>query len=253
MHTIEAGVRGGRALLPGVVAIALVTLLLHPFRGSVNTVVVALAYLSAVFLVAVRTEIWAAITCALLAFGTFDFFFIPPYDTFMDGQEFLRHYRVWSQTPVIVLSVQGEEGQKITALDLGADDFLTKPFGLGELLARIRATLRRVQTEADPAPIRRQIGDLDVDLGARLVTRGDTTVHLTPTEFDVLAYLIKHEGKVVTHRMLLTSVWGPEYVDQTPSLRVMITQLRKKVEADPSRPQIIVTEPGVGYRFRSQP
>jgi two-component system KDP operon response regulator KdpE len=171
----------------------------------------------------------------------------------MSGLEFCRRYRVWSQTPIIVLSVQGEERDKIAALDLGADDYLTKPFGLGELLARVRATLRRAQADAEPAPARLQIGDLVIDLGTRSVTRGDAVVHLTPTEFDLLAYLVQHEGKVLTHRLLLTSVWGPEYVDQTPSLRVMITQLRKKIEPDPSRPQIIITEPGVGYRVRSQP
>ena len=171
----------------------------------------------------------------------------------MSGLEFCRRYRAWSQAPIIVLSVKGEEQEKIAALDLGADDYLTKPFGLGELLARIRATLRRVQTNGDSAPARRQIGDLTIDLGARLVTRGDDVIHLTPTEFDLLAYLVHHEGKVLTHRLLLTAVWGPEYVDQTPSLRVMVTQLRKKIERDSSRPQIIVTEPGVGYRFRSAP
>ena len=170
----------------------------------------------------------------------------------MDGLEFCRRYRTWSQTPIIVLSVQGEEQQKIAALDLGADDYLTKPFGMGELLARVRATLRRATVDETTPPARRQIGDLVIDLGARLVTRGDTAIHLPPTEFDLLAYLVQHEGKVLTHRLLLTSVWGPEYVDQTPSLRVMITQLRKKLEQDPSRPQMIVTEPGVGYRFRSQ-
>ena len=171
----------------------------------------------------------------------------------MNGREFCRRYRVWSQTPIIVLSVQGEEQEKIAALDLGADDYLTKPFGLGELLARIRATLRRVQTIDSSAPTRRQIDDLVIDLGARQVTRGAQIIHLTPTEFDLLAYLVQHEGKVLTHRLLLTAVWGPEYIDQTPSLRVMITQLRKKIEQDPSRPRVIVTEPGVGYRFRSQP
>jgi len=169
----------------------------------------------------------------------------------VDGLEFCRRYRVWSQAPIIILSVEGEEQKKIAALDLGADDYLTKPFGLGELLARIRAALRRTHADGAAPPARREIGDLVVDIGAHMVTRGGSTIHLTPTEFDLLAYLIQHEGKVLTHRLLLTSVWGPGYGDQMLSLRVMITQLRKKIEVDPSRPQLIITEPGVGYRFQS--
>ena len=171
----------------------------------------------------------------------------------VDGLEFCRRYRVWSQAPIIVLSVEGQEQKKIAALDLGADDYLTKPFGVGELLARIRAALRRAKAEAGVPPARRELGDLVVDVGAHVVTRTGIPIHLTPTEFDLLAYLVRHEGKVLTHRLLLTSVWGPGYGDQMLSLRVMITQLRKKIETDPSRPRLIVTEPGVGYRFQSQP
>jgi two-component system, OmpR family, KDP operon response regulator KdpE len=171
----------------------------------------------------------------------------------MDGLEFCRRFRTWSQTPIIVLSVQGQEQQKIAALDLGADDYLTKPFGLGELLARLRALLRRSQTDDSAGPARYEVGDLAIDLGARLVTRDGKVIHLTPTEFDLLAYLVRHEGRVLTHRLLLTNVWGLGYADQTPSLRVMITQLRKKIEVDPARPRLIATEPGVGYRFQSQP
>ncbi len=171
----------------------------------------------------------------------------------LSGLDVCRELRRWSQTPIIVLSVENREQQKIAALDLGADDYLTKPFGIGELLARIRATIRRTKLDSTESLGKRAIGDLTIDFGARTVTRAGTPIHLTPTEFDLLAYLAQHEGKVLTHRMVLTSVWGPGYGDQILSLRVMITQLRKKIEVDPARPRLIVTEPGVGYRFQSQP
>jgi len=169
----------------------------------------------------------------------------------MDGVEFCRHYRIWSQVPIIVLSVQSQEDVKIAALDLGADDFLTKPFGFGELLARIRSHQRRYRAGEINCAAPRRVEDLEIDLGARMVKRAGAIIHLTPTEFDLLAYLINHQGRVLTHGLLLNAVWGPGREDLLPSMRVMITQLRKKIEPDPARPRLIVTEPGVGYRFQA--
>jgi two-component system KDP operon response regulator KdpE len=169
----------------------------------------------------------------------------------IDGLEVCRQVRAISQTPIIILSAKGEERDKVAALDLGADDYLTKPFGVEELLARIRVALRHAARSATEPVI--AVGPVVVDLGRRRVTRDGAEIHLTPTEYDVLKYLVQHADRVVTHRTLLGAVWGGEYADQTPMLRVFIKQLRQKVEADPSDPRLIVTEPGVGYRLRGEP
>jgi two-component system, OmpR family, KDP operon response regulator KdpE len=166
----------------------------------------------------------------------------------MSGLEVCRALREWSRVPIIVLSAKGEERDKVEALDLGADDYLTKPFGMDELLARIRAALRRV-ADAPASPVLEQ-GDLRLDQALRLVTVGGREVHLTPTEYEMLRYLMANAGKVLTHRTLLQAVWGPGYEDATQTLRFFIVQLRRKIEPDPSRPTYIRTEPGVGYRFR---
>jgi two-component system KDP operon response regulator KdpE len=150
--------------------------------------------------------------------------------------------------PIIVLSARGEERDKVTALDLGADDYLTKPFGVEELLARIRVALRHAAGTTSKPVI--SVGGLTVDLGRRLVARNGVDIHLTPTEYDVLKHLVQHADKVVTHRALLSAVWGAEYAEQTPMLRGFVKQLRRKVEVDPSDPRLIVTEPGIGYRLR---
>jgi two-component system KDP operon response regulator KdpE len=165
----------------------------------------------------------------------------------ISGLDVCRALRADSSVPILVLSARGEEQVKVQALDLGADDYLTKPFGLDELLARVRALLRRLGTT--PTAGRVQIGDLAVDLEARTVERSGNLLSLTAREFDVLAYLIRHAGKVVTHRVLLTEVWGPSYKDETHYLRVFINRLRTKIEDDPSHPRHIVTDPGVGYRL----
>lgn len=165
----------------------------------------------------------------------------------MDGVEVLQRLREWTDVPVIVLSVREREEDKIAALDAGADDYLTKPFGAGELLARIRAALRRsISPSSDPVF---EIGDLHVDLARRLVLRGGQRIELTPTEFALLRVLIQHAGKVLTHRQLLRAVWGPGYENDVHLLRVTISNLRRKLEPDPSRPRYIQTELGVGYRI----
>jgi two-component system KDP operon response regulator KdpE len=167
----------------------------------------------------------------------------------MSGLEVCRGLRAWSQVPIIVLSAKGEERDKVEALDLGADDYLTKPFGMDELLARIRVALRRVGEPAPPPIL--EIGEVLLDQARRVVTvRGDE-VHLTPTEYELLRYLMANAGKVLTHRGLLRAVWGTEYEDATDTLRYFVVQLRRKIEPEPSRPSYIRTEPGVGYRFRS--
>jgi two-component system, OmpR family, KDP operon response regulator KdpE len=170
----------------------------------------------------------------------------------MDGLELCRQLRTISQVPIIVLSAKGEEKTKIDALDLGADDYVTKPFGIDELLARVRASLRRsaVLNEANESTVLEN-GDFRVDLESRSVRVGDREVHLTPKEFDLLTYFIKHAGKVLTHRTLLAAVWGGNYVDQNEYLRVFVGNLRKKIEADVSSPRYIVTEPWIGYRFNA--
>lgn len=164
----------------------------------------------------------------------------------LDGVEVLKRIREWSRVPVIILSVRDRENDKIAALDAGADDFVTKPFGSGELLARLRTTLRRSQPE--PAEAIFRTGDLEVDLSARLVRKHGQEVKLTPTEYALLRLLVIHAGKVLTHRQLLTEVWGPNAVQQTQYLRVHIAHLREKLEDAPARPQFLITEPAVGYR-----
>jgi len=166
----------------------------------------------------------------------------------IDGIEVIRHIRAWSPMPIIVLSARIAERAKIEALDVGADDYVTKPFGVGELLARVRAALRHVARAGSGAPLLR-LGDAMVDLQARRAMRGETDVHLTPLEFRLLATLARHLGMVVTHRQLLTEVWGPTHVNDTHYLRIYMKQLREKLEADPVRPRHLITETGVGYRL----
>jgi len=169
-----------------------------------------------------------------------------------DGLEVARELREWSGTPIIVISARGQEADKVKALDLGADDYLTKPFGVEELLARIRVSLRHAARPpgAVPEPIF-ESGDLRVDLPNRRVWRAGKEVHLTPTEYKLLVTLVRHAGKVLTHRMLLKEVWGPNYVNQAHYVRVYLAQLRQKIEADPARPRLLLTEPGVGYRLKT--
>jgi len=168
------------------------------------------------------------------------------------GQQVTSCLREWTQTPIIILSVQGDESEKIAALDAGADDYLTKPFGAGELLARIRAALRRVgQQDGSPAFV---TGDLTVDLVSRAVRLGEKEVQLTPTEYSLLKAFVIHPNKLLTHRQLVREVWGgAHYEDAQHLLRVNISNLRRKLEADPARPHFIITEPGVGYRLRAEP
>ncbi len=171
----------------------------------------------------------------------------------MDGLDVCRELRTWSQVPIIVLSVRASDADKVTALELGADDYLTKPFSMGELVARIRVALRHAAHTAggmSPEAIFRSDG-LTVDFGHRRVAVNDAEVHLTPTEYEVLKYLAMNAGRVVTHRTLLRAVWGPQYEDEVHYLRVFIGQLRRKIEPDPSRPRYLVTEPGIGYRMRN--
>jgi two-component system, OmpR family, KDP operon response regulator KdpE len=170
----------------------------------------------------------------------------------MGGLELCRHIRAGSQTPIIVLSVKGEERTKVEALDAGADDYVTKPFGMDELLARVRAALRRAPAAADQQAKVLQVGDFHVDLEARGVQARGVDVHLTPKEYDLLIHLIRHANKALTHRALLGAVWGGDYVEQTEYLRVFIGQLRKKIEVDPANPRYILTEPWIGYRFNPE-
>ena len=165
----------------------------------------------------------------------------------MDGFEVVREIRTWSAVPIIVLSARGQEQDKITALDLGADDYLTKPFGTGELLARLRVLLRR--RAASPETVF-GFGGITVDTAGHVVTRDGVEVHLTPTEIDLLRVLVTNAGKVLTHRQLLERVWGEYAVSNARQLRVYVNYLRRKLEDDPTRPTWIVTEPGVGYRLR---
>ncbi|HEX3044080.1 MAG TPA: response regulator [Bacillota bacterium] len=165
----------------------------------------------------------------------------------MDGIEVIQKLREWSQVPVLILSVREVETEKIKALDSGADDFITKPFYTGELLARIRVALRHVaKTDQEPVIT---FGDLIIDMAHRMVTVAGQEVKLTPTEYDILKNLALHAGKVLTHRQLLKTIWGTEYQDQTQYLRVYIGQLRHKIEPDPTQPRYLITEPGVGYRL----
>ncbi len=168
----------------------------------------------------------------------------------LDGVEVLKRIREWSRVPVIVLSVRDREDDKIAALDAGADDFVTKPFSSGELLARLRTTLRRSQPQSAEAIFRS--GNFEVDLAARIVRKNGVEVKLTPTEYSLLRLLVVHAGKVITHRQLLTEVWGPNAIGQTHYLRVHIAHLREKLEDDAAQPKFIITEPAVGYRAIEQ-
>ena len=165
-----------------------------------------------------------------------------------DGIEVTRRLREWSQTPIIILSVREAENDKIAALDAGADDYLTKPFGTGELMARMRVVMRRLANKSDEPVI--QVESLKMDLSRRLVTINEKEISLTPTEYDILRLLIQNAGKVLTHRQLLRQVWGTAYESEMHLLRVNISNLRHKIEADPARPYYLVTESGVGYRLR---
>jgi two-component system, OmpR family, KDP operon response regulator KdpE len=162
------------------------------------------------------------------------------------GIEVCHELRKWSSVPVIVLSAVGEEHEKVTALDAGADDYVTKPVGIDELLARLRAALRRVPPSMDPLV---RLGDLEVDLDKQEVRVAGKPVHLTPHQFDLLRVLARHPGKLLTHRMLLREVWGPAYGSESNLLRVHVAQLRRRIEPDPTRPRYLLTEPGAGYRL----
>jgi two-component system, OmpR family, KDP operon response regulator KdpE len=168
----------------------------------------------------------------------------------MDGVEVIRRIREWSQVPIIVLSVREREDDKVKALNAGGDDYLTKPFGVGELLARIRAALRRSLKQV-PEPVYR-IEELEVDLARRRVSAHGEELQLTPTEYELLRLLVTHAGKVLTHSQILKQIWGVAYMEQPHVLRVNISNLRRKIEKDPSRPRYILTEPGVGYRLRTE-
>ena len=166
-----------------------------------------------------------------------------------DGLDVIRQVREGSQTPIVVLSARGQENDKIAALDLGADDYVAKPFGVGELLARIRAALRRSAAAAMPEGPALRFGRVEVDLDKRLVRVAGEDVHLTPNEYRLLQILLKYPGKVLTQRQLLNEVWGPNHLEQAQYLRVYIAQLRRKLESDPARPKHLQTEPGIGYRL----
>jgi two-component system KDP operon response regulator KdpE len=167
----------------------------------------------------------------------------------MDGLELTRRLRATSKVPILVLSVRGEERTKVQALDAGADDYVTKPFSMVELLARVRASLRRIPLPNEAEPSKIELGDFRIDLAAHRVLVREKEVHLTPKEFDLLVYLARHAGKVVPHRSLLASIWGGQSTEQVEYLRVFVGQLRKKLEPEASSPRYIVTEPWVGYRF----
>jgi two-component system KDP operon response regulator KdpE len=167
----------------------------------------------------------------------------------MDGIDFIRDLRGWSATPVLILSARSTEPDKVAALDAGADDYLTKPFGVAELLARVRALRRRQALGGESSPVA-AFGDVEVDLARRTVARAGRPVHLTPIEYRLLALLIANTGKVLTHRHLLREVWGPGYVESNHYLRVYVGHLRQKLEDDPARPRFLLTETGVGYRFQ---
>jgi two-component system, OmpR family, KDP operon response regulator KdpE len=166
-----------------------------------------------------------------------------------DGIQVCTEIRRWSQVPIVVLSAVGDERQKVRALDAGADDYVTKPFGSEELLARMRAVLRRRSEEGD-AVVR--VGELEIDLADRAVRRDGEQLHLTPIEFDLLSKLAEHPGRLVTHRQLLQEVWGPGYEDETQYLRVHFAHVRAKIEPDPSNPRYVITEPGIGYRLSGE-
>ncbi|ROM89576.1 two-component system response regulator KdpE [Pseudomonas brassicacearum] len=165
-----------------------------------------------------------------------------------DGVDLIRDLRTWSEVPIIVLSARGAESDKILALDTGADDYLVKPFGTGELLARVRALLRRRVKDAENRAVL-AFSDIQIDLDRRVVERAGAPLHLTPLEYRLLVHLCSHPDRVLTHLQLLKAVWGPSHTTDTPYLRVFMGGLRKKIEADPSQPRHLVTETGVGYRF----
>jgi two-component system KDP operon response regulator KdpE len=166
----------------------------------------------------------------------------------MNGLKLCRRLREISDVPIIILSVKGDEATKVEALDAGADDYLTKPFGMGELLARVRATLRRSPQASNEGTVIEE-GDFRVDFETRAVQVAGKEIRLSPKEFDLLVFLIRNSGKVLTHRTLLANIWGGNYTDQTEYLRVFIRHLRKKIEPDPAKPRYILTDPWVGYRF----
>ena len=166
----------------------------------------------------------------------------------MTGFEVCKELRAWYNGPILVLSVRSSDTDKIDALDLGADDYLTKPFSAGELLARVRALLRRAAGQASPPPVM-TVGDIEIDIAHRRVTRAGKDIDLTRTEFEILAFLARNADCVVTSRMILEQVWGPEYGEDTQTLRVHVSHLRKKIEPHPSVPRYILTEPGVGFRL----
>jgi two-component system, OmpR family, KDP operon response regulator KdpE len=169
----------------------------------------------------------------------------------VDGVEVCRRLREWSQLPVIVLSAHGDDEAKVRALDEGADDYVTKPFSVPELLARMRVALRHAAVAADSGDQVIRAGDVQIDLARRVVTRAGDEVHLTPTEYSILRFLSQHAGRVITHGHLLRAALGPGYEDSTGTLRVYVAGLRKKLENDPSQPRLLITEPGVGYRLRA--
>ena len=171
----------------------------------------------------------------------------------LDGLEVTARLREWTRTPIIVISARGQEEDKVRALDAGADDYLTKPFGVGELLARIRVALRHAQGVARPTSAVIEIGTLKLDLDRREVFVAGKEVHLTPIEYKLLALLARHAGKVLTHRQILKEVWGPNQAATSHYLRVHMAELRKKIESNPGRPAWLTTEPGVGYRLRDRP
>lgn len=171
----------------------------------------------------------------------------------LDGIEFIRQARTWSDVPIIVVSGTGDEDRKVLALEVGAGDYVTKPFGVAELLARMRVALRHFRSRTAGASVEPVIeaGDLTIDLARRLVTKRGEPVHLSPIEFSLLAFLAKHAGRVVTHRQILSDVWGDEYSEESQYLRVYIGYLRKKLEDDPASPTLLLTEPRIGYRLQA--
>lgn len=168
-----------------------------------------------------------------------------------DGIDLTRQLREWTEVPIIVLSARGREDDKVAALDAGADDYLTKPFGVNELLARMRVALRHKRAPGAATKTVLAFGDVSIDVEKHVVTRRGEEVHLTPTEYKLLVLLAENAGKVLTHRLILKEVWGAAYATQTHYVRVHMAELRKKVEDDPARPRFLVTEPGVGYRLRA--
>ena len=167
----------------------------------------------------------------------------------MDGVEVVKQLRTWSSVPILILSARSQESDKISALDAGADDYLVKPFGIGELLARIRVALRHLPTTSDAEEGIFSVDELNVDMIHRKITLGGVEVHLTPIEYRLLTVLIKHAGKVLTHQLLLKEVWGPNHVERAHYLRIYMGNLRHKLEKDPARPRFLLTEVGVGYRL----